>query len=114
MQADRLALKLYWQALAAPAADYTVFVHVLDQDGKIVAQYDGPPAGGELPTRAWSPGATSADAISIPLPSSLSPGAYRLIAGLYDAATGARLPVAGGGGGPVDIVLLGGFTWPRD
>ena len=66
VQADRLALKLHWQALAAPAADYTVFVHVLDQAGKIVAQYDGPPAGGELPTRAWSPGATFADVISIP------------------------------------------------
>jgi len=112
VQVNRLALKLYWQALAAPAADYTVFVHVLDQDGKIVAQYDGSPAGGELPTRAWSPGATVAEAISIPLPSTLAPGAYRLIAGLYDAATGARLTVAGGGGGPVDIVLLGGITWP--
>jgi len=112
VQADRLALKLHWQALAAPAADYTVFVHVLDQAGKIVAQYDGPPAGGALPTRAWSPGAAVVDAISIPLPPSLAPGAYRVIAGLYDATTGARLTVAGGGGGPVDIVLLGGFTWP--
>jgi hypothetical protein len=112
VEADRLALKLHWQAIAAPAANYTVFVHVLAQDGKIVAQYDGAPGGGSLPTRAWSPGATVADAISIPLPPSLSPGAYRLIAGLYDAATGARLTVAGGGGGPVDIVLLGGFTWP--
>jgi len=84
----------------------------LDQAGKIVAQYDGPPAGGALPTRAWSPGATVADVISIPLLPSLWPGTYRLIAGLYDAATGARLTVAGGGSGPVDIVLLGGFTWP--
>jgi len=114
VQADRLTLKLHWQALAAPAADYTVFVHVLDQDGKLVAQYDGPPAGGELPTRAWSPGATVTDTISISLPPSLPPGTYRVIAGLYNAATGARLPVAGGGSGPVDIVLLGGFTWPRD
>ena len=112
VQADRLALALYWQALAAPTADYTVFVHVLDRDGTIVAQYDGPPAGHELPTRAWTPGDTVADMISIPLPSSLPPGAYRVIAGLYDAATGARLTVAGDGSSPVDIVPLGGITWP--
>ena len=64
------------------------------------------------PRAPGRPAHTVADAISIPLPPSLPPGTYRVIAGLYDAATGARLPVAGGGSGPVDIVLLGGFTWP--
>src|SRR5690606_27085121 len=29
----RFQLKLLWQALQEPAADYTVFVHVLNQDG---------------------------------------------------------------------------------
>lgn len=109
LQGDRLALTLYWQALAPPAADYTVFVHVLDGNGKIVAQYDGQPLGGDLPTRAWPPGYTVADAITIPLPSTLAPGTYRLAAGLYDAASGVRLPISGAAGG--DAVSLGEFSW---
>jgi hypothetical protein len=112
VQPDGLVLRLYWQALGAPTADYTVFVHVLDRGGKIVAQHDGQPLGGALPMRAWSPGEIVADAVSIPMAQTLAPGAYRLIAGLYNAATGARLPVAGGGAGPADIVLLDEVQWP--
>jgi hypothetical protein len=108
LQGDRLALTLYWQALVPPAADYTVFVHVLDGNGKIVAQYDGQPLGGDLPTRAWPPGYTVVDAISIPIPPALAPGTYRLAVGLYDAATGTRLSLSGGAAG--DAVSLGEFS----
>ncbi len=34
-----------WQALAAPAADYTLFTHLLGADGSLVSQVDGQPAG---------------------------------------------------------------------
>ncbi len=106
---DRLVLKLYWQAVAAPSADYTVFVHMQDADGKILTQHDGQPSGGQLPTRAWPPGYLLADTVVLNLPPSLPSGTYRLIAGLYNAATGARLPLAGGQG---DSVALGEVAWP--
>ncbi len=109
MQSDRLALKLYWQALAAPSADYTIFVHLLDKNGKIVAQFDGQPVGGELPTSAWPRGYVLGDTIVLNLPSSLPSGTYRLIAGLYNATTGVRLPLAGGQG---DSVSFGEVAWP--
>ncbi len=43
-------LILNWRAEGTPAEDYTVFVHVLDQDGAIIAQADASP---RLPTGYW-------------------------------------------------------------
>ena len=49
----------------------------------MVAQSDGPPAGGLLPTYAWDPGEIVADPHNLWLPDRLAPGDYTLIAGLY-------------------------------
>ncbi len=38
-----LLFHLYWQAEAATATDYQVFNHLLDAEGNLVAQIDGPP-----------------------------------------------------------------------
>jgi hypothetical protein len=46
-------LTLYWKGTRSPAEDYTVFVHALDHQGKIVVQADGPPVEGRLPTSSW-------------------------------------------------------------
>lgn len=106
--ADRLVLRFYWEALKAPAVDYTVFVHLLDRADRIVAQYDGQPRGGELPTRAWPVGYPVADAVTLALPP-LPADTYRLVVGLYDAATGRRLAVSAAANGRF---LLGEVVWP--
>lgn len=106
--ADRLVLRFYWEALQAPAVDYTVFVHLLDRADRIVAQYDGQPRGGELPTRAWPVGYPVADAVTLALPP-LPADTYRLVVGLYDAATGRRLAVPAAADGRF---LLGEVVWP--
>ncbi len=106
---NRLTLRFYWQAIRAPAADYTVFVHLLDGGGKIAAQYDGQPASGRFPTRAWPAGYLLADVVVLDLPSDLPAGAYRLAAGLYDATTGVRLSVPGTAD---NSVLLDEVVWP--
>ena len=49
-------LTLYWSARAPMAANYTVFVHVLDDQGKIIAQADAQPRGGDYPTSLWETG----------------------------------------------------------
>lgn len=91
-----LTLRLYWRAGSTPAADYSLFVHVVSQDDRApVAQWDGPPA---MPTRAtysWdTPDETIiGDPITVPLPEDLPSGEYRVLIGLYDYLTGARLPV---------------------
>jgi hypothetical protein len=91
---SQLAVTLYWQALADMAADYTVFVQLLSGDWQVVAQRDMQPQAGRASTTTWLPGEVVADAYSLQLPEKLPAGAYRLIAGMYDAATGQRLPTS--------------------
>jgi len=86
----RLSLVLYWQAQASPSKDYTVFAHLLNQSGMLVAQTDNPPVSGTYPTSQWRAVETIVDRYDIIMPGSLSPGAYRFEVGMYDAA-GARL-----------------------
>ena len=47
---------LEWRALDRPPASYTVFVHVLDGGGDLVAQQDGVPRDGSFPTGLWQAG----------------------------------------------------------
>lgn len=94
-------LKLYWRANSIPAADYTVFVHLVDSDGNLAAQADSPPAGGAYPTSLWDPGEIIVDERRL---SDLPPGRYTLQVGLYRPDTGERLPVAGVADGAVRLM----------
>ena len=86
-------VRLHWQALGAGQENYTVFVHALDADDHILAQNDAPPAGGARPTRGWAAGETILDEHPLTLPA----GAKALAVGLYDARTGQRVGLVGGG-----------------
>lgn len=99
---QNLKLTLYWQALRQPQTDYTVFAHVRNQAGEIMAQKDTPPAGGAYPTGLWDPGEIIKDRLTIPLPE-LPPGRYELVVGMYDFSSGARLPVAGSPDGSIPV-----------
>lgn len=91
--ATTLTVNTTWRAQQPLSQDYTLFVHVLDAAGALVAQHDGVPVGGFLPTRAWRPTLAVRDKIEIPLPSNLPRGEYRVVTGFYDPVTLARLPV---------------------
>jgi uncharacterized membrane protein len=100
-------LRLYWQAVERPAANYTVFAQLLGPAGNVRAQVDSSPQGGGYPTTWWLPGEVIAD----PLTLELSPDAprdvvYRLIVGLYDPATGERLIVSGAGADFVELIAV--------
>ncbi len=82
---------LRWYTAATAPTDYTVFLHLRDAGGQLVAQADGPPLDGWYPTSQWAAGEWVTDAHAFPLPAGVPPGDYRLVAGLYDPATGARL-----------------------
>jgi hypothetical protein len=94
-------LKLYWRADSLPPADYTVFIHLLDPLGNLVAQFDSPPAGGAYPTSLWDPGEIIVDEHLMP---DLPAGHYTLQVGLYRPDTGERLPVEGSPEGAVRLV----------
>jgi hypothetical protein len=58
---DRVTLTLYWQLTAPMAADYTVFVHLMDGNGHFIGQADGLPYDGQYPTTAWPVGPIISD-----------------------------------------------------
>jgi len=86
-----LQLTLHWHARQTPERNYYAFVHLLDSEGHILAQHDGPPGNGELPTLGWLPGEYLTDGHRLQLPFDLPDGEYRLGVGLYDPLTGLRL-----------------------
>ena len=55
----KLHLILDWQALVRrPNIDATIFVHVVDKSGKMIAQQDARPWNGQYPTFIWDQGET--------------------------------------------------------
>jgi hypothetical protein len=91
-----LYLQLHWQVDAPPTHDWTVFTHLVDAAGALVAGHDARPGGGSLPTPRWQAGWRVLDEYQISLPAGLPPGDYRLQVGLY-RGDGTRLPAAGPG-----------------
>ncbi len=88
--ADELNVSLYWQTIAPPAADYFSFIHLLNEEGEIVAQQAFAPVGGLRPTMGWRAGELLTDGYTIPLPPDLPSGEYQLIAGLFEPETWKR------------------------
>jgi hypothetical protein len=90
---DRAAetLTLYWRPRAAIPEDYTVFVHVLDAGGRLIAQSDNQPRQGNYPTPFWLPGEVIQDEHRLSIPAN----AAQIIVGLYQLQSGRRVPVVG-------------------
>ncbi len=95
--ADNLPLTLYWQGRGDMREVYSVFVHLVDAAGNVVAQHDGIPANGSEPTTGWAVGEYITDPVAISLPADMPAGEYAVVVGVYLPATGARLPVTTGG-----------------
>jgi hypothetical protein len=90
---EPLSLTLYWRSEVPLSTDYTIFIHLLNSQGDIVAQQDQPPLNGAYPTSLWQPGEIVTDNITVPVPANLPADTYCLIVGLYDLNTGLRLAV---------------------
>lgn len=93
---SELHVSLCWESLAPAPQDYTVFAHLYDGNGELLATGDGPPMNGAFPIRLWRPGDVVADVHVIPLsdPDTWDLGAvggYRVGVGLYDPHSGERL-----------------------
>lgn len=90
----RLWVTLYWEALRPMDMDYSVFVHLVDDRGIIIAQRDSYPGAGNDPTREWQVGQARRDLYPLDVPATvLAQGPLRIRVGLYNYATGQRLPV---------------------
>lgn len=92
-EGDDLDLRLFWETGNEVTNDWTTFIHLLDNKGELVAQYDGPALAGLQPTSLWHGDAIYVDLREMRLPNGLAEGDYVLHIGLYDFETGERLPL---------------------
>jgi hypothetical protein len=88
-----ISLALYWHSTASIPVAYTVFTQLVGPDGQVWAQWDNPPQAGRYPTTAWTEQDSVVDRYTLTLHEGAPPGEYRLLVGMYDPATGQRLPV---------------------
>ena len=109
---DPLVVILYWRGLGPIDRQYTVFAHLVNQSGKIVAAYDSEPRKGQFPTTMWEPNRLSADAIVVPVAADAPSGSgYKLQVGLYHLPTQERLFVVNGEGQPLaDSITIESFS----
>lgn len=103
-----ITLTLHWQVQAPLDRDYTVFIHLLDENDTHIRSADGPPLDNAYPTSFWAPGENLTDPHRLTIPPDLAAGRYAIAVGLYDPVSGERLSVLDAQGRPVaDRVLLG-------
>ena len=76
---------LAWRGLTRIPQGYTVFVHLLGADGKIVAQHDGWPAGGRRPTITWADGELILDRHELTVPREVAADRGAISVGLYQS-----------------------------
>ena len=102
---DILPLTLVWSAGTIPPERYKVFVHLVDDNGKLIAQTDAEPVGGFYLTNQWKAGEEVSDNYGVLLPDDIIPGRYGVVVGMYDFS-GQRLQVTQDGQVSGDTVIL--------
>jgi hypothetical protein len=97
-------LQIYWEALNKTDQDYTIFIHLRDENGTVVATWDGPVSntgdGNYYSTLVWDPGEFIRDERLLKFNEETLPpvgDSYRMWIGMYNLDTGERLPVTIGG-----------------
>jgi hypothetical protein len=83
---EGIDVHLVWEARATPPRDFTIFIHLVDASGRLLAQADGYSLGGLLPVNRWRPGDRVTDNRRLPA----VPGATAALVGMYDRADPAR------------------------
>jgi hypothetical protein len=107
---EAIILILYWYTLKEMDRDYTVFAHLLDEQGTLLTSYDGLPRRGASLTSTWRPGSLNVDATILPISSNMPPGQnYQLEIGMYYLPTMERLPVKDASGAAGDKVVFRPF-----
>jgi 4-amino-4-deoxy-L-arabinose transferase-like glycosyltransferase len=93
---EQVTLTVYWQPLARTAVPYTVFVHLLAPGVGSVVQRDTYPGLGNYATTVWDVGRPFVDSYTLAIPPEAGGlGQAQFVFGLYDGASGLRLPVTG-------------------
>jgi hypothetical protein len=84
-----LDVTVFWETLSTTPDEYTVFVHLIDEEGVLIAQRDTYPGLGRYPTTTWTPGKLFADTYRVWLPeSAFAPNILSVRVGLYRPESG--------------------------
>lgn len=76
-----VSITLVWRSLGPMSEDWTLALGLLDAEGHVIAQADGPLPG--YPTSVWRTGVMTEDMRTIIIPSETVPGDLRLFIGWY-------------------------------
>jgi len=96
---SELVLLLYWKATGLIDKDYTVFVHLVDENGHMVTSTDSAPRNDSAPTTTWQKGKLIVDGHVLWITSDIPLGSrYRLEVGLYYLPTMERVGIVDGAG----------------
>jgi hypothetical protein len=107
---DTFSINLVWHALGATDKPYTVFVHLLDGNGRVIGQKDSPPLSGQAATDKLQPNEYVADPYEFTMSADAPVGPAALEIGFYDPVSGQRLPVSDASGNPLgDHMLIDGL-----
>lgn len=99
-------LTLDWQADRPTRVPLTVFVHALDSAGERIGQHDAWPVDGLVPTTLFPAHHVIPDTHTLALARDPGPR-VRFVVGVYEAASGRRLPIVSRGlpGGPDTVEI---------
>ncbi len=88
-QGQFIPVSLWWRVRDAPNSDWGISLHIVDGQGQTWAGHDDQPRLGYNPTSQWRAGDLQHDVQMTLLPHGIPPGDYTVLAGWYDARSGA-------------------------
>jgi mannosyltransferase len=91
---EAVRVLLEWSPMSRPDRLWSVFAHLVADDGQLVAQYDRPLTGGDA--SAQQVALPQQIRLAIPIVPGIRAGRYHIVLGIYDPATGERLRLANG------------------
>ena len=103
---ETIEVALYWRARQKMVEDYTVFVHLVDEEGTIWGQHDSQPVNGYYPTSFWDQDELVKDKHVLVVGEDALPGEYQIEVGMYRLTDGQRLPIVDQDGQALDDKVL--------
>jgi hypothetical protein len=98
---ETVSVTLYWQALAPMKQDYSVFLHLVDGRGQVMAMNDGMPYTQPKRTSRWLPGQVMQEVRALKSPPDMPAGLYGIEMGIFSAEAGDRLSIVAPDGNDV-------------
>jgi hypothetical protein len=102
---DSVKVTLYWQAYAPPPDDYTLFLHLKDADGNLLADFNGQPFDGQYPTSNWRVGERVVTTHTLTLKAD-GKRPYQLAVGMYSYPSLERVTVLQDGAPAKDNLVV--------